>query len=55
MNFSFTIKNISNYRSQIMCFAMIWVVLYHYQLKGAHAFSRVNGITGKQSIMTSCV
>jgi len=48
---SFQLKDISTCRSQIMGFAIIWVVLYHYQIDGILAYPLGNGFTGVDLFM----
>lgn len=42
----FKIETISKYRSALMGFAMIWVVLYHYHITGGLGYLIGNGFTG---------
>lgn len=47
----FQLKDISTYRSPIMGLAIIWVVLYHYQIEGILAYPLGNGFTGVDLFM----
>ena len=48
---SFHLSDLSKFRSSFMGFAMIWIVLYHYQIKGLLAFPIGNGFTGVDIFM----
>jgi len=47
----FKLELLSEHRSAIMGFAMIWVVLYHYQLKGFLSYPFMVGYTGVDLFM----
>lgn len=47
----FDLSDISKYRSSIMGFAMIWVVLYHYQIEGVLRYPFGFGFTGVDLFM----